>query len=109
MEITQEKYGMRNLQEASNQMLQSYGQHYTLTNSSVSPSFDDEKVADPTPQPIIESPIQKVQGEISLLCFLILVCLQAFVFFHGAPKALLVFYLPQFFSFLPVERSTLLE
>lgn len=53
---------MRNLQEASNQMLQSYGQRYTLS-SPESASFDDENVADPTPEPINEPPIQKAQGE----------------------------------------------
>lgn len=44
-------------------MLQSYDQRYNTLTSPVNVSFDDEKVANPTPQPISETPVQKVQGE----------------------------------------------
>lgn len=93
----QEKYGMRNLQEASNQMLQSYGQRYTLS-SPVSDSYDDENVADPTPQPINETPVQNVQGEPSVLYFVVYFFMPAYLFLlYGTPK---------FVSFRKTKKNT---
>lgn len=51
-----------NLQEASNQMLQTYGQHYGL-NSPSGASFDDT-MADPEPQAVTQLPPQVAQGEL---------------------------------------------